>query len=132
MYPSRTITVVIDRPLQHVYSFLANPENLSRWGSGPRVSYREIGPLEWETVGQDGVLRIRFTPENRFGVLDFSMSPVDRQMPMIPARVYANGKGSEFAVTLFQYEGTSEARFASDCEWLQADLLVLKTYLESL
>lgn len=132
MYRSRTITVAIARPLERVHAFLADPRNLSRWGSGPRESFREIGPLEWETVGQDGVLRIKVTPKNRFGVLDFSMSPVGQQAPAIPARVYANGKGSEFAVTMFQYDGISDERFASDCEWLQADLLVLKTYLESL
>lgn len=132
MYPSRTISVAIERPAQQVYAFLARPQNLSRWGSGPRQSYREISPLEWETMGEEGLLRIKFTPRNRFGVLDFSMSPVGQQMPVIPARVYANGEGAEFAVTLFQYEGISDERFASDCEWLQADLLVLKTYLESL
>jgi hypothetical protein len=132
MYRSRTITVAIARPLERVYAFLADPRNLSRWGSGPRENFREIGPLEWETVGQGGVLRIRVTPKNRFGVLDFSMSPVGQQALAIPARVYANGDGSEFAVTMFQYDGISDERFASDCEWLQADLLVLKTYLESL
>lgn len=129
MYSSRTVTIAIARPLQRVYEFLAEPRNLPRWASGPLANYRQVGAHEWEA---DGPVRVRFTPVNRFGIVDFSITPSTMFSQMTPARVYTNGEGAELAITLFQLDGISDEQFASDCAWLEADLQVLKTYLESL
>ena len=40
MYPSRTITLAINRPLEMVYGFLVEPKNLTHWGASP---IRSIG-----------------------------------------------------------------------------------------
>ena len=129
MYPSRTVIVAIARPLQRVYAFLAEPRNLPRWASGPLANYHQVSAHEWEA---DGPVRIQFTPVNRFGVIDFSITPSSMLSQMTPARVYTNGEGAEVAITLFQREGISDEQFASNCAWMEADLQVLKTYLESL
>ena len=50
---------------------------------------------------------------------------------MTRARIYPNGKGCELCFTIFQASGMSDEKFASDFEWMKADLTVLKTYLES-
>ncbi|KKB10959.1 hypothetical protein VE25_15360 [Devosia geojensis] len=128
MYPSRTVTVAIDRPLQRVYEFLAEPANLTRW--------TQISVRDWHKaaahVWQAGGIRIRFTPPNRFGILDIAVEGTQFGTQFLPARLYTNGEGCELAITLFRLDDMSEELFVSECAWIEADLQVLKTYLESL
>jgi hypothetical protein len=128
MYPSRTVTVAIDRPLQRVYEFLADPANLTRWTQIPAREWQQVSNHVWQVGGT----RIRFTPSNRFGILDVAIESAQFGAQALPARVYANGGGCEVAITLFQQEGMSTELFSSECAWIEADLQVLKTYLESL
>jgi hypothetical protein len=129
MYPSRTLTIAIARPLDVVYPFLAEPRNLARWGS--MRAYRKISDHVWETEDETGPVRIQFTPPNAFGILDHKIYRPGETVIVTRARIYANGEGCELCLTLFQPEGMSDAKFASDFEWMRTDLRVLKTYLES-
>ena len=128
MYPSRTVTVAVDRPLQRVYAFLADPTNIPRWTQIPVSEWQQVSSHVWQTAA----IRIRFTPPNRFGILDIVVENGPHGTQALPARVYANGQGCEIAVTLFRQEGMSAELFESECAWIEADLQVLKTYLESL
>ncbi len=78
-----------------------------------------------------GVVGICFLPANDFGVLDHVVNLSDGQSILNPMRVVANGDGSEVMFTLFQVSGTSDEQFANDFRMVEADLLTLKSVLES-
>jgi uncharacterized membrane protein len=60
--PSATNEIVIDRPRDHVFAFLANPENDPRWRSGvldlKRVSGEGVGARYAQAVKGPGGRRI--------------------------------------------------------------------------
>jgi hypothetical protein len=118
MYEARHISVSIKRPWREVYDFARRVENLPQWASGLDDSI--------------GKLRIRFAPENVFGVLDHDVTIVDSGATFYnPMRVTANGDGSEVSFTLFKLEGMSASQFAADAETIAKDLAKLKQLLES-
>ena len=74
MLKARTLTVLINRPIQDVYDFLVEPANLARWTLvGPGQAEPEEGPLVWSFDGPHGLVLVRFTPRNAFFVLDYSL-----------------------------------------------------------
>ena len=48
----------------------------------------------------------------------------------MPARVFANGAGCELQLVMLRQQEMSAEAFASEQEWITADLLVLKSLLE--
>ena len=78
-----------------------------------------------------GWVRIRFVPANEFGVLDHVVTLLDGKSILNPMRVVVNGDGSEVMFTLFQISGMSDEQFVKDSRMVEADLLTLKSVLES-
>ena len=66
---SRTLSVRINRPLPMVYEFLANPEYWNQWAHGLGKSIRRSQD-RWIADEQDGTIEVRFTPKNKFAVVD--------------------------------------------------------------
>ena len=130
MLETRTLTVQIGRPLATVYAYLAEPMNLPSWSPIPQADFVQVGENDYSARGLQGAVIIRFTPPNEFGVLDYQLTTADGDSHAVPVRLYANGEGCELAYTLFRRAESSDADFISDAEWLQTDLLTLKTMLE--
>ena len=130
MMNSRTITCSINRPSSEVYKFASNPENLPQWVKSFCLSVTKTG-LDWFMETPTDVVGIRFIPANEFGVLDHVVTLPDGQSILNPMRVVANGDGSEVMFTLFQISGMSDEQFANDSGMVEADLLTLKSVLES-
>lgn len=76
-------------------------------------------------------MKVRFTEQNNFGVLDHYVIPESGPEIYIPLRVISNGGGSEIIFTLFRQPGMSEEKFAADADWVRRDLNALKTLLEA-
>ena len=49
----------------------------------------------------------------------------------VPLRVVRNGAGTTVSLTLFQLPGMDDAQFEADAEWVQRDLVKLKTVVEA-
>jgi len=131
MLKTRTLTVLINRSVDDVYGFLTNPANLARWtllGEG-RAEPAE-GPLVWSYVGADGHVLVRFSPRNPYHVLDYSLQSGVHVWQSSSVRLIRNGNGCVLVHTSVQQPLVSDAAFESEAEWMQADLLVLKTLLE--
>ena len=128
--PVRHISVGISRPLEEVYAFLAEPENLPRWATGLGHSFRHLEGLEWLAETPMGPMKVRFSERNPFGILDHAVIPADGEPMHNPMRVFANGDGSEVVFSLFQRPGMSDEDFARDADWVSGDLQRLKTILE--
>ena len=132
MRKSHTINIQIQRPVEEVYAFLGDPQNLASWTmveNGRQVP--DSGPLVWAFEGPRGAVLVHFTPPNAHFIMDYTvwMSGDIRQAGYV--RLIGNGEGTEMIHTSIQQPDISDAEFESEAEWLTSDLLVLKSLLEA-
>lgn len=131
MLQARTLTVPIQRPIEDVYEFLVEPANLARWTTVEPARRRpEQGPLVWSFVGRYGEVFIHLTPVNPFFVLDYEVRRGPQTIHAASVRLIRNGVGTVLIHTSVQQPLVSDDAFSSEAEWLQSDLLVLKSLLE--
>jgi hypothetical protein len=125
------ISIFIDRRPGEGYAFASDPRNLPRWAAGlARSDVRQEGD-EWVANSPMGQVRIRFVPENPYGVLDHDVTLKSGATVHNPMRVVRNGNGSEFVFTLLCQPDTSDEKLAEDRAAVERDLLALKEILES-
>ncbi len=132
MFPSRTISLVINRPCAEVYAFLSDPSTLPLWTAGlfnePLVP---VSAWAWSTRHEGQAVTIHFTPPNPFGVLDILVSGGVIKERHYRVRVFPNDQGTELCCTVMQAVSEDDAHFQSECEWLRTDLKVLRSFLEA-
>jgi hypothetical protein len=128
--PVRHISIGIFRPFEEAYAFLAEPANFPKWASGLGHSFRHLGGMEWLAEAPMGRMTVRFTEQNRFGVLDHSVIPDSGAAMHSPMRAIPNGEWTEVVFSLLQRPGMSDDDFARDAEWVARDLSALKRLLE--
>jgi hypothetical protein len=127
---SRTISVRIERPFNEVYEFLVNPENWNKWARGLGNSIRR-SKNHWIADSQGGgTIEVRFTPRNRFGIMDHYVTRLSGEQVYVPMRLIVNRQGSELLFTLFREPNESDERYASDAAFVQQDLNSLRDLLE--
>ena len=126
---SRTLSVRINRPLRVAEEFLANPENWNQWAHGLGKSIRR-SQGRWIADEQDGSIEVRFTPKNKFGVVDHYLRRKSGLEIYVPMRLIENGRGCELLFTLFRDPGISDETYAADQEYVRQDLNALKKILE--
>jgi hypothetical protein len=126
---SRTLSVRIDRPFDKVYAFLADPAHWNQWafGLGKNIRHSRDG---WIADSNGGVVEVRFTKRNGFGIVDHTVIRASGQRVCVPMRLITNGGGCELLFTLFREPDLSDAQFASDAGFVQSDLDRLKALLE--
>src|SRR4051794_22765633 len=107
----RHISIGISRPFEEVYAFLAEPANFPKWASGLGHSFRHLGGMEWLAEKPLGRMTGRFAGQNRFGVLDHSVTPDDGAAMHNPMRGFPNGDGTEVVLSLLQRPGMSDQDF---------------------
>ena len=125
----RYLSVSIEREPEEVYAFASNPANLPLWAAGLGLGIQRAGE-HWEVRTQEGVVELRFTPRNDYGVLDHTVILPDGTEVYVPMRVMPNGKGSEVMLGLFRQPDMDDATLARDAGMMQSDLQALKTLLE--
>lgn len=136
----RTLSINVERHFDDVAAFLAEPLNFPIWATGlseglaPGTQGSGAAPDEWiakAPAGTDGNVFIRFNPPNDFGIADHWVRMPDGNVVYVPLRVVRNGPGTTVSLTLFQQPNMDDAQFEADAEWVQRDLVKLKTVLEA-
>jgi hypothetical protein len=84
----------------------------------------------WIADSQGGVVKVRVTPRNSFGLVDHYVTRPSGQQVYVPMRSIANGGGCELLLTLFREPNTSDEQYASDTDFVKRDLNGLKELLE--
>lgn len=107
----RHISVSINRPLNEVYDFASNPENLPKWATGLGGSIKNVDG-EWIADSPMGKIKIRFAEQNKFGILDHDVILESGMRVSNPMRVVARGSGSEVIFTLFRQPDMTDEKFA--------------------
>ena len=129
MLEARTISIGIGRDWQAVYEAIWRPEDFPKWASGlSRSPLRREGEV-WVAQGPEGLVRIRFTPHNAFGVMDHFVDAGSGPEIAVPMRVISNQRGAEVMLTLFRQPGMSEEAFMADAAWVAHDLAALRALL---
>jgi hypothetical protein len=130
-FPSKQISVSINRSVQDVYQFAANPENLSKWAGGLSSSTVIKINDEWIANSPMGSVKVRFVKHNEFGVLDHDVIFPSGEINHNPLRVVKNNNGSEVIFTLFHLPRMSDTDFDYDTKLVEQDLKKLKAILEN-
>lgn len=123
---SRHISVVIERPAADVYAFARDPENLVAWAAGLATGVRRNGD-DLITDSPMGEVRVRFAPDNAFGVLDHDVTLPDGTV-VTNLRVLPHPDGAEVLFTVRRL-GAADADFDRDCAAVLADLERLRDLL---
>ncbi|WEX76058.1 SRPBCC family protein [Sinorhizobium numidicum] len=127
---ARIIHTSIARDWREVYAFMADHEKMPLWASGLSSGLTRDGD-EWIAPGPLGTARVRFAPDNEFGVIDHLVT-LDNGLEVHNAlRVVPNGDGAEVMFTLLRQPNMSDEQFAADAAWVEKDLATLKSILES-
>lgn len=132
MMNSAVVTCTVTREAKALYEQVWHPERFAAWASGlsqARLQAQADGT--WTGQGPEGPIRVRFTDHNPHGVMDHWVDIGGDTIFYIPLRIIANGTGSEVMLTLFQYPGMTDERFAADRDWVMRDLLALKALGEA-
>ncbi|CDN54276.1 Polyketide cyclase / dehydrase and lipid transport [Neorhizobium galegae bv. officinalis bv. officinalis str. HAMBI 1141] len=128
--PARIIHIGIERPWQHVYAFASQPENMPLWASGLAAGLTRDGDHWIGDGGPVGLVRVRFSPDNPFGILDHTVTMENGLVVENPLRVVANGDGAEIMFTLLQRPDLDDSAFEADAAHVRKDLRALKNLLE--
>ncbi|MGW2993612.1 SRPBCC family protein [Streptomyces sp. NPDC001193] len=128
---SVTKTVTIERPVAEVFAFIADAANWPTWAI---VNVKAIEPTEepewWLMATPQGPARLRIRSNAELGILDHDY--VDEQASwQVPARVVANGTGSEFMITFFQPPAFTDSFFDEQTALVDTELAALKRSLEA-
>ncbi|MFC8190024.1 SRPBCC family protein [Cellulomonas sp. NPDC057328] len=121
----------VARPAADVYAFASDPRHLPRWASG-LGSDVEQRDGDWWVSTDAGPARVRFAPQNPYGVLDHEVRTPTGETVHVPLRVLPDGDDAcEVVITLRRAPGMSDQDMARDAELMRGDLARLRDLLES-
>lgn len=129
-FESRILSVRINRPFHDVYDFLSIPENFPKWAIGLGTLTGKTGD-EWIAESPAGSVKVRFTGQNSFGILDHYVMTESGTEIYVPMRAISNGTGSEVTLVLFRLPDTPDEQYAEDARLMEKDLATLKHLLEA-
>jgi len=130
IYPSRHISVSINRSASDVYSFASNPANLPEWAAGLSGSIEKVGE-DWIADSPMGKVKVKFADVNLHGVLDHEVTLPTGTKVYNPMRVFPNCEGSEVIFTLYRFPEMTDDTFSADASLVETDLRKLKSILET-
>lgn len=128
--PARIVHRAIRRDWRAVYAFAAKPENMPLWASGLASGLTRDGEDWIADGGPIGKVRVRFAPQNDFGVIDHTVTLPDGLVVENALRVVPNGDGAEVMFTLLRPPGMDDAAFEADAAHVARDLDALARLME--
>jgi uncharacterized protein YndB with AHSA1/START domain len=126
---SRHVSVHIDRPVEAVYAYAADPAHLPEWAPGLCTAIEQVDG-RWVADSGMGRIVIAVAPPNPFGVLDHDVTVSTGETFHNPMRVLPDGAGAELVFTVRRQAGMTDAEFDRDTSAVHADLTALKRILE--
>lgn len=124
------IETYVEKPVDDVRRFLAEPRNFPRWATVDEATFRQIGPLEWAGDAESGPRIVRFSPPNDQGIFDHAFYRPGAEPVMMPMRAMPQGTGTLISFTFYRRPGMDDEQLASALDWLRLDFDGLKALLE--
>jgi hypothetical protein len=119
----------IQAPYDKVFNFLAEPYNLIRWSIIDVTSVDQPEGRWWRVQTLAGPAQARIRSHPAFGVLDFDFKFADAQW-LVPTRLFFNGDGCEYLVTLFASLPLGQGLFGIQIALIDQKLNLLKELME--
>jgi hypothetical protein len=129
-YPSKQVSIAINKNVNEVYQFISTPENMPRWAAGLSQSQMVKSGDDWIAESPMGKVKVHFAEKNKFGVVDHDVTLPSGETNHNPLRVVRNGEGSEVIFTLYRLPKVTDADFDKDAAAVKKDLEKLKSLLE--
>lgn len=128
---TRHLSEHIDRSMAVVDAFASDPRNLPRWAPGLGSDVvQEDG--EWYVQTGEGRVRVRFAPQNPFGILDHEVLTPSGDTVHVPLRAIPDGDDAcDVVFTLRPMPGMTDAELDRDEALVRTDLALLKSLLEA-
>jgi hypothetical protein len=126
---SRHVSEHIERPVDAVYDYIADPANMAEWAAGLGSSLKQVDG-QWFIEQPEGQASLAFAPRNDLGVLDHWVTLGSGEVVYAPMRVIADEAGSEVIFTVRRRAGMTDAEFDADAGAVAADLVHLRQLLE--
>ncbi len=126
---SITKTISIDAPAAKVFSFVSNLANWPKWAIANVIAVKPGSGEWWAMETRTGLGRLRIRPNEALGVLDHDFISGGVQWT-VPARVVANGEGSEFVMTFIQPSSLAKDTFDKQLALVDKELAKLKEIME--
>jgi hypothetical protein len=128
---SVTKSVGIDLKPRDVFEYLADGTNWPQWAIVNVKSITKPMDSAWlDMVSINGPGHLRIRSDAGSGILDHDYEDSQANWT-VPARVVANGRGSEFMMTFFQPNTFTDAFFDEQIGLVDIELAKLKQILES-
>ena len=127
---ARIVHRTIQSDWQAVYAFAAKAQNMPLWASGLATGLTPDGEDWIADGGPIGIVRVRFAPENAFGVIDHTVTLPNGLVVENAFRVVPNGDGAEVMFTLLRQPDMDDAAFEADAAHVARDLDTLKRLME--
>jgi hypothetical protein len=127
---ARAIHISIQRHWRDVYDFAHRPQNMARWASGLGAGLQSDGEDWLADGGPIGPVRVHFTPENAFGVIDHVVHMPSGLKVHNAFRIVPNGDGAEAIFLVTRLPGQTNEQFEEDARHVATDLATLKQILE--
>lgn len=128
--PARIIHRTIQRDWRAVYAFAAKPENMPIWASGLASGLTRDGDDWIADGGPIGVVRVRFAPQNDFGVIDHTVTLPSGIKVENALRIVPNGDGAEVMFTLLRQAYMDDMAFEQDAAHVARDIDALARLME--
>ena len=120
-------TMTVDRPVDTVFDFLANPKN---WESGGALkNIREDGGW-WHADSPVGPAKFRMRHNREYGILDHDFVAGQMQWTVF-SRVVKNERGSTTSWTFIRPENMSQEQFEGQLLGFETEIDGWKKDLES-
>jgi hypothetical protein len=132
VHAARVVHISVDRNWREVYAFASSkPGNMPRWASGLASGLKHDGEDWIGDGGPIGEIRVRFAPDNRFGVIDHTVTLADGTVVENALRVTPNHDGAEVSFVVIRQAAQDDAAFDVDAAHVAQDLAALKRLLET-
>ncbi len=128
-FPAKHISISINRNSSDVYAYTSDPRNVPEWAAGLASGLTQQED-HWIADSPMGKVKVTFTENNQFGILDHTVELPTGQKVYNPLRVLSNNEDSEVIFTLFRLPGVTDEEYAADAEAIRKDLEHLKMNLE--
>lgn len=127
---AKIVHISIERDWREVYAYASRPENMPDWASGLASGLARDGEDWIADGGPIGKVRVRFAPDNDFGVIDHEVTLENGLKVQNALRIVPNGDGAEVMFTALKLAGTTDESFAGDADHVRKDLEMLKRLME--
>jgi hypothetical protein len=131
---SDTRTVTIEAAAEHVFDFVADPENLPKWAVGfCRAIRRDEGATadRWIVTTSQGDVPIRLVTDREFGIVDFYFTLAPGIESAAFSRILGNGEGVQYVFTQFQAPGMPDEVFEGQVRAVVDELQVLRSVIKA-